>query len=191
MINNRTIKAMVVAGTLLMLSFLFFLILQVIAYRIKVFSYLGLNLFFLSILVTFLIFFLGPRVIARFISDEYERNLIATMVAISFLGYINVYNIVFPISLERSFSVRILVNLSEAPNSQLTKAEVEALQPRENIYGLRYKEMSGAGLIDIDEERVKLTGRGQTIASIYVFLAHVIGYSKGFGCAAMEDCVAK
>lgn len=186
--GNCLVRALIATVWLLATSFMFFFVLQAVAYRIHIFSYLGLNLFVLSLGVSLTIAVVGPYIITRFVKTRYERRLISALAAIAFLGYINVYNIVFPISLERSFSVRILVNLANAPDNALEKNVLEKLQSNEKIYGLRYREMSGAGLIYISGETVKLTTRGKAIAFVYVFLGNVMGYSNGFECAAMEKC---
>lgn len=189
--ENRLFRALTISTGVMAIAFVIFFALQTIAYRINLFSYLGLNLFILSLCVSFAILFTAPALTASLIEDRYERRLIATLTAVAFLGYANVYNIIFPVSLERSFSVRILVNLLHAPNESLAKHKLEELQPKEKIYDLRYKEMLGSGLIDINGDKIRLTARGEAVAQVYVFIADVMGYSKGFRCVAMEKCSEK
>lgn len=185
--TDKYVRALVSFVLLLLGFFVLYFLLQTIAYRVKLFSYLGMNLLVISFLHSLAIVYFGPMLTRRILTDNYERKLISILAGIAFFGYINVYNIVFPISLERSFSVRIFVNLAAASNQTLSKAELESLQPKEKIYGLRYKEMSGSGLIRIDGENISLTSKGKVIASVYVFLADVIGYSGGFNRAAMDQ----
>lgn len=169
--------------------FLLYLVLQSVAYRGQYFVYLGANLLALSLLLSLVMALFGGLLLRRWIPDRYERRLVVTLSAFMFFGYSCVYNVVFPISLERSFSVRILINLAQAEKQQLTRYELEKRQPAEQVYGLRYDEMIGTALITIDPEGViHLTPKGALVAKTYLAVGDMLGYHHDYRCPAMMDC---
>ena len=87
---------------------------------------------------------------------------------------------IFPISLERSFSIRLLVNLLKNKNGAFDKAAVEDQDTREQIYELRYREMTDGGLIKIEGNKLMLLPRGRLIARLYLLLGQSMGYPEGF-----------
>ncbi len=185
----RIVKSIYALVLLLAIGFIAYFGVQSLAYRTNYFGYLGANLLVLSAIVALLIGVLGGRAILWLVSDGYERTLLTLCAAIAFFGYINVYNIVFPISLERSFSVRIMINLAQAPSMTLSQEDLEKRQPASRVYGLRYKEMLGSGLATMNEQGyLTLTTKGWLISQLYLGLANVLGYKNDFSCPAMENC---
>ena len=122
----------------------------------------------------------GPYLFSWLISNPYDRWFISIMCGIAAFGLIGIYLIIFPVSLERSFSVRLLVNLLNEKDRALTKTEVEKLHTKEQIYEMRYREMTEGGLIRIENNRLVLLPRGQLIARLYLNLGQSMGYPGGF-----------
>jgi hypothetical protein len=171
--------SLVVAAVLMIATFLVFFILQTIAYRLRIFNTMGRNLYLLSLLVCIAEILIGPYLFAWLIDNPYERWFISIMSGVAAFGLTGSYLAIFPVSLERSFSVRLLVNMLNE-NRALTKAEVETLHPREQIYEMRYREMTEGGLIRIEDNRLVLLPRGRLVARLYLLLGRSMGYPTGF-----------
>lgn len=178
--NNSIYRSLSCSLLLMALSFTVFFTLQTVAYRFGIFNTMGLNLAVLAVAVCILAICFGPLILSRLLSDAHERKLISVLSAVAFVGFTTTYAVVFPISLERSFSVRILVNLLNSNNQTLSKTQLEALHTRNQIYEMRYAEMSRSGLVSINGDQVKLLDRGKDIAVLYLLLGQSMGYSKGF-----------
>jgi len=171
--------SLIVAALLMIGTFLVLFILQTIIYRLRIFNTMGRNLYALSLFVCLAEIFIGPYLFASLIDNPYDRWLISIMSGIAAFGLIGIYLLIFPVSLERSFSVRLLVNMLNE-NRALTKAEVETLHTREAIYEMRYREMTEGELIRIADNRLVLLPRGQLIARLYLLLGRSMGYPNGF-----------
>ena len=107
----RLIRSVFGAGILMLLTFVVFFIVQTIIYRVGFFTTMGINLFVVSAIIGVAAIIAGPYVLARLISDAHERWLVSILSAVAFFGWTGIYLMIFPVSIERSFSVRLLVNL--------------------------------------------------------------------------------
>jgi hypothetical protein len=123
---------------------------------------------------------LGPYLISPLVADPSERWLISILSGIAFFGLTGIYLMIFPVSPERSFSVRLLVNVLNRKDGTIDKATVEALHTRERIYEMRYREMIESGLIKMEGDRLILLPRERLIARLYLLLGQSMGYSDGF-----------
>jgi hypothetical protein len=171
--------SLTVAVSLMIGTFVVFFVLQTIIYRLRIFNTMGRNLYLLALFVCLAEIFIGPYLFAWLIDNSYDRWFISIMSGIAAFGLTGIYLIIFPVSLERSFSVRLLVNMLNE-NRALTKAEVETLHTREAIYEMRYREMTEGGLVRIEDGRLILLPRGQLIARLYLLLGRSMGYPNGF-----------
>jgi type IV secretory pathway VirB6-like protein len=170
-----------IAAVLLMIGvFLLFFVLQTAIYRTRLFETMGRNLFVISFLVCFAEMLVGPYLISALVADIGTRWLISILSGVAAFGLIGIYLMIFPVSLERSFSVRLLVNLLNAPSQTMTKTAVEALHTREQIYELRYREMTEGGLTRLQDDKLILLPRGRLIARLYLLLGQSMGYPGGF-----------
>ncbi len=176
----QLLASLIAAAILMIGTFAAFLILQTVIYRLRIFNTMGRNLFVVSLLLCAAEIVIGPFLISRLVADPIDRWLISILAAVGIFGLTGIYLMIFPVSLERSFSVRLLVNLLNQKDRGLTKAEVEKLHSREQIYEMRYREMSEGGLVKIDGDRVVLLPRGQLIARLYLLLGRSMGYPGGF-----------
>ena len=176
----QLLVSLIVAAILMIGTFFVFFILQTVIYRLRIFNTMGLNLFMVSLLVCLAESVIGPYLFSWLISNPYDRWFISIMCGIAAFGLIGIYLIIFPVSLERSFSVRLLVNLLNEKDRALTKTEVEKLHTKEQIYEMRYREMTEGGLIRIENNRLVLLPRGQLIARLYLILGQSMGYPGGF-----------
>jgi hypothetical protein len=176
----QLLVSLIVAAILMIGTFFVFFILQTVIYRLRIFNTMGLNLFMVSLLVCLAESVIGPYLFSWLISNPYDRWFISIMCGIAAFGLIGIYLIIFPVSLERSFSVRSLVNLLNEKDRALTKTEVEKLHTKEQIYEMRYREMTEGGLIRIENNRLVLLPRGQLIARLYLILGQSMGYPGGF-----------
>ena len=171
--------SLIVAAILMIGTFLVLFILQTIIYRLRILNTMGRNLYVLSLFVCLAAIFIGPYLFAWLIDNPYERWFISIMSGIAAFGWIGIYLLIWPVSLERSFSVRLLVNMLNEKRA-LTKGEVETLHTREAIYEMRYREMTEGGLIRIEDDRLVLLPRGLLIVRLYLLLGRSMGYPNGF-----------
>jgi hypothetical protein len=176
----QLLASLLAAAILMIGSFAVFLILQTLIYRLRIFNTMGRNLFIVSLLVCAAEIVVCPFLISPLVADAIDRWLISILSAVGIFGLTGIYLMVLPVSLERSFSVRLLVNLLNEKSRSMTKAEVEELHTREQIYEMRYREMTEGGLIRIDSDRLVLLPRGQLIARLYLLLGRSMGYRDGF-----------
>lgn len=177
--TSRLIRSIFGAGVLMFLTFVVFFIVQTIIYRLGIFTTMGINLFIVSGAIGVAAIVAGPYVLSRLISDAHERWLISILSAVAFFGWTGIYLMIFPVSIERSFSVRLLVNLLNE-HGTLTKEQIEKLHTREQIYELRYGEMSRGGLVKVEGDRLTLLPRGTLIARTYLLLGQSMGFPNGF-----------
>jgi hypothetical protein len=177
---SQLLASLIAAAILIIGSFAVFFILQTLIYRLRIFTTMGRNLFVVALLVCAAEIVIGPFVIAPLVDHAIDRWLISILAAVGIFGLTGIYLMILPVSLERSFSVRLLVNLLDQKDRGLTKAEVETLHTREQIYEMRYREMSEGGLVKIDGDRLVLLPRGQLIARLYLLLGRSMGYPGGF-----------
>ena len=175
----RLIRSVFGAGILMLLTFVVFFIVQTIIYRVGFFTTMGINLFVVSAIIGVAAIIAGPYVLARLISDAHERWLVSILSAVAFFGWTGIYLMIFPVSIERSFSVRLLVNLMNE-HGTLTKEQIEKLHTREQIYELRYGEMARGGLVKVEGDRLTLLPRGTLIARAYLLLGQSMGFPNGF-----------
>jgi hypothetical protein len=176
----QVLTGLIAAAILMVASFLVFFILQTAIYRMRLFETMGRNLFVICLLVCMAEMLLGPYLISPLVPDAHERWLISILSGIAFFGLTGIYLMIFPVSLERSFSVRLLVNVLNRKDGTIDKATVEALHTREQIYEMRYREMTEGGLIKMEGDRLILLPRGRFIARLYLLLGRSMGYSDGF-----------
>lgn len=130
------------------------------------YGYLGINLFLLSLLFAVLASFL----IAYLLRNKANLSIIFSLSICSgiiFLGYSNLYNIVIPVSLERSFSVSIFMNLVQKDGAWISKEQFFKITNADEIYKLRETEMLDSGLIEKSNDGYALTQKGLYIANIY------------------------
>jgi hypothetical protein len=177
---SQLFDSLVAAALLMGGAFLVFLILQTIIYRLRLFDTMGRNLFVVSLLVCIAQMLLGPYLVSWLVTAPEQRWLTSILSGVAAFGLTGIYLMIFPVSLERSFSVRLLVNLLNDKTRSMTKAEVETLHTREQIYEMRYREMTEGGLIRMDGDRLVLLPRGQLIARLYLLLGRSMGYPGGF-----------
>jgi hypothetical protein len=175
----RLIRSVFAAGILMLLTFVVFFIVQTIIYQLGIFTTMGINLFVVSGAIGVIAIVAGPRLISFLVSDAHERWLISILSAVAFFGWTGIYLMIFPVSIERSFSVRLLVNLLNEQGT-LTKEQIEKLHTREQIYELRYSEMSRGGLVKVEGDRLTLLPRGTLIARTYLLLGQSMGFPNGF-----------
>ena len=168
------------ACLLMGLSLAALLALQIFVYRFRIFTTMGRNLFMISLYVCVAEILSGPIVLSPLVQNIYDRWLVSILSGIASFGLIGIYLMIFPISLERSFSIRLLVNMLKRKNGAFDKAAVEALHTREQIYELRYREMTDGGLIKIEGNKLMLLPRGRLIARLYLLLGQSMGYPEGF-----------
>jgi hypothetical protein len=177
---QRLFRSLFGAGIFMVATFVVFFIVQTIIYRAGIFATMGINLFVVAALVGVAAIFIGSYLLSSLIPDRHERWLISILSAIAFFGMTGIYLMIFPVSIERSFSVRLLVNLLNEDGNSLTKEQVEKLHTRQQIYELRYQEMSRGGLVKVEGERLTLLPRGKLIASTYRLLGQSMGFPSGF-----------
>jgi len=177
---KQLMLSLVGAGLLMGLSLAALLALQTFLYRCRIFTTMGRNLLMVDLYVCAAEILSGPIVLSSLVPDIYDRWLVSILSGIASFGLLGLYLMIFPISLERSFSLRLLVNMLREKNGAIDKAAVEALHTREQIYELRYREMTEGGLIKIEDNRLVLLPRGRLIARLYLLLGQSMGYREGF-----------
>ena len=176
----QLLLSLIAAAILMLGTFLVYLLLQTAIFRLRVFNTMGRNLFVVCLLLCVAEMLAGPFLISWLVIDPHERWLISILSGVAAFGLTGIYLMIFPVSLERSFSVRLLVNLLNEKNRTMTKAAVETLHTREQIYELRYREMTEGGLVKMENDRLTLLPRGQLIARLYLLLGQSMGYPSGF-----------
>jgi hypothetical protein len=176
----QLLMSLVGAAVLMIGSFAVFFGLQTAIYRLRIFKTMGRDLFVICLLVCIAEMLLGPYLISPLVADPSERWLISILSGIAFFGLTGIYLMIFPVSPERSFSVRLLVNVLNRKDGTIDKATVEALHTRERIYEMRYREMIESGLIKMEGDRLILLPRERLIARLYLLLGQSMGYSDGF-----------
>jgi hypothetical protein len=177
---SRLIRPLFGAALCMFVTFIVFFIVQTIIYRLSIFSTMGINLFVVSGVIGLLAIIVAPKLLSQLISDKHERWLVSILSALAFFGWTGIYLMIFPVSIERSFSVRLLVNLLNQESNSMTKTNIEALHTRQQIYELRYTEMSRGGLIKVEGDRLTLLPRGKLIAETYRLLGQSMGFPSGF-----------
>lgn len=177
---SRLIRSLVAAALSMLATFLVFFIAQTIIYRAGLFTTMGINLFVVAGVVGVIAVFCAPRLLSGLISDAHERWLVSVLSAVAFFGWTGIYLMIFPVSIERSFSVRLLVNLLNQPGYTLSKEQIETMHTRKQIYELRYEEMTRGRLVKIENDRLTLLPRGQAIAQTYRILGQSMGFPSGF-----------
>jgi hypothetical protein len=135
---SRLIRPLFGAVLCMLATFIVFFIVQTIIYRLGIFSTMGINLFVVSGVVGLIAIVVAPKLLSRLISERHERWLVSILSALAFFGWTGIYLMIFPVSIERSFSVRLLVNLLNQESNSMTKTQIEALHTRQQIYELRY-----------------------------------------------------
>ena len=175
LLTSLTAAAILMIGT-----FLAFFVFQTGIYRLQIFNTMGRNLFIISLLVCAAEMLVGPFFVSWLVDDARERWVISILSGVAAFGLTGIYLMIFPVSLERSFSVRLLVNFLHEKDYALTKAAVEALHTREQIYEMRYREMTEGGLVRLEDDRLVLLPRGRLIARLYLLLGRSMGYPNGF-----------
>lgn len=175
----QVVTALIAATILMVASFIVFFILQTAIYRMHVFQTMGRNLFLISLIVCLLQMVSGPYLLTSLIAEPHDRWIVSILSGIATFGLTGIYLMIFPVSLERSFSVRLLVNMLNE-KEPLSKAAVEMLHTREQIYELRYREMTEGGLVKIENDRLVLLPRGRLVARLYLLLGQSMGYPTGF-----------
>jgi hypothetical protein len=177
---EQLLRSLLAATFLMAISFVVFLVVQTAVYRLRVFKTMGRNLFVVCLLVCAAEIVCGPFLIPSLVDDAHDRWLISILSSVGVFGLTGIYLMVLPVSLERSFSVRLLVNLLNKDDNSLTKSDVERLHTREQIYELRYREMTEGGIVKIEGDRLTLLPRGKRIARLYLLLGQSMGYPAGF-----------
>jgi hypothetical protein len=176
----RLMRSLFAAALCMLTTFIVYFIVQTVIYRLGIFTTMGINLFIVTGVVGLIAIFVAPKLLSPLISETHERWLISTLSALAFFGWTGIYLMIFPVSIERSFSVRLLVNLLNEENNSMTKTQIEAMHTRKQIYELRYGEMSRGGLIKVEGDRLTLLPRGKLIAETYRLLGQSMGFPSGF-----------
>jgi hypothetical protein len=176
----QLLRSLIATGVFMFLTFVFYFIVQTIIYRLGIFTTMGINLFIVTGVIGVLAAIVGPHLMSNLVSSKHERQLISILGALAFFGWTGIYLMIFPVSIERSFSVRLLVNLLNENGNTLTKQQIEALHTRKQIYDLRYSEMSRGGLVTVEGDRLTLLPRGKLIAETYRLLGQSMGFPNGF-----------
>ena len=104
----QLLMSLIAAAILMIGSFAVFFGLQTAIYRLRIFNTMGRNLFVICLLVCIAEMLLGPHLISSLVPVPRERWLISILSGIAFFGLTGIYLMIFPVSLERSFSVRLL-----------------------------------------------------------------------------------
>jgi hypothetical protein len=178
--SSRLTRPLFGAALCMLATFIVFFIVQTVIYRLGIFTTMGINLFVVSGVIGAIAAVAAPKLLSRLISESHERWLVSILSALAFFGWTGIYLMIFPVSIERSFSVRLLVNLLNEQNNSMTKAQIEALHTREQIYDLRYTEMSRGGLVKVEGDRLTLLPSGKLIAGTYRLLGQSMGFPSGF-----------
>ncbi len=167
------IKLSILFFLVLFLGFIFFILCEPFVLRSKSFGYLGINLFLLSVAFAFIV-----ATSIFLISFRFSREisiLLSCLGFLIFLGYANLYNIVFPVSLERSFTISIFLRLSKSEDYSIDRTDFFKIEDTQEIYNLRLNEMLDSGLLIEENGRYKLTTKGMRVAMIYSWLNGYLG----------------
>ena len=91
-----------------------------------------------------------------------------------FMGYSMFYFLV-----DRGFSLRILIEIRQAPDGALSQAEVATVYPPESVVRRRLDEMVEIGRLTRDGDRYRLSARGRLDARIFGFVKKLFHFGPG------------
>jgi len=175
-LKNHSKQIVVSVILVLSLQFLIFLFLQPYANTIKISPYLFMRLLYFEGIIAFFGMLCHHLILIRHTSDSLLRNLIITLSSLVFIGLSTTFTILFPVSVERSFTVRIIIALSRTNENEYVYQFFTRNFPAFDIYNLRINELQQSGLIQITNGKVRLTQKGHIWAKIYMRYSRFMHY---------------
>jgi hypothetical protein len=108
-------------------------------------------------------------------STEGARTVACLGGGISFLGFGGIYNLLGPVSVDRSVSAHIVNLINQAPDHQMSKEDLFNYYTHSDVLEKRFRECAEVGVIARHGSQLTLTARGRRIALFYAILAKVLG----------------
>jgi hypothetical protein len=100
---------------------------------------------------------------------------LATITApIAFLGFCGIFILVGPANVDRSITFTILSAFKAVEDQDIPSAKLIETVPFDRIYHKRLRELSGAGVIELKANRVRITPLGDRALRFYRWLGHLL-----------------
>ena len=135
-------------------SILNFIIVKYTSEQIFKFSTIGLIIIFIiSLCVLFIV--------------NKQRYLESFFAVLSITLFLFIFNVFFPVFIDRSVSYHIVLNASKQP---LISSKIEHSEYTKEMYNARFSELSKLGLIQIKNDEITVTKFGKLFSNIMLFM---------------------
>jgi hypothetical protein len=123
---------------------------------------------------------IGWTCLADVFSSEGAKAVACVGGALTFIGFAGVYNLLGPVSVDRSVSVHIVSLLHRAPRHRMTETELFTLYTHDDMLKKRFRDCIDTGIIVQEGEFLQLTPKGDRIARIYAAIGGLLGMRLWF-----------
>jgi len=158
--------------------FILFLLIHVVIFHnrpIKKRFHTMVMIFYSLFPIYILIYFLTPGFLTQSISSIIVGFLNGIVIyVLLFLGYFGFYFII-----DRSISVRIMIELENSPEKQLTFEQIKEVYSMDDMLSRRLKHMVGSNYIIENSGYYKNTRKGRYEARLFRFLKEYLKLGRG------------